>query len=86
MVQIITRTFPALTDAEIVLEDDSYPTGEEIIPVPELERRKKDLDKVPSTHTLLPIALHCLKDRDRQRPTAEELCQSLEQLKVALHS
>ena len=83
MVQIITRLFPAPTDAEIVLEDDSSPTGEKIIPVPELERRKKDLDKVPSTHTLLPIALHCLKDRDRERPTAAQLCQSLGQLKAA---
>ena len=83
MVQIITRIFPAPTDAEIVLEDDSAPTGEKIILIPELERRKKDMDKVPSTHTLLPIALHCLKDRDRERPTAAQLCQRLEQLKAA---
>ena len=83
MVQIITRIFPAPTDAEIVREDPSSPTGEIIVPVPELERRKKDLDKVPSTHALLPIALHCLKDRDRERPTAAQLCQRLEQLKTA---
>ena len=83
MVQIITRIFPAPTDAEIVLEDDSAPTGEKIILIPELERRKKDLDKVPSIHALLPIALHCLKDRDRERPTAAQLCQRLEQLKAA---
>ena len=83
MVQIITRTFPAPTDAEIVLEDESSPTGEKIIPVPELKRRKKDIDKVPSTHTFLPTALHCLKDRDRERPTAAQLCQRLEQLKAA---
>ena len=83
MVQIVTRTFPAPTDAEIVREDPSYPTGEIIVPVPELERRKKDMDKVPSTHPLLPLALHCLKDRDRERPTAAQLCQSLEQLKAA---
>ena len=83
MVQIITCTFPAPTDAEIVLEDDSAPTGEKIILIPELERRKKDMDKIPSTHALLPIALHCLKDRDRERPTAAQLCQRLEQLKAA---
>ena len=83
MVQIITRIFPAPTDAEIVLEDDSAPTGEKIILIPELERRKKDLDKVPSTHPLLPVALHCLKDRNRERPTAAQLCQRLEQLKAA---
>ena len=83
MVQIITRIFPAPTDATVVREDPLFPTGEIIVPVPELERRKKDLDKVPSTHTLLPIALHCLKDRDRERPTAAQLCQRLEQLKAA---
>ena len=83
VVQIITRIFPAPTDATIVKEDPSAPTGEIIVPVPELERRKKDIDKVPSDHALLPIAHHCLKDRDKDRPTAAQLCQSLEQLKAA---
>ena len=36
MVQIITRTFPAPTDATVVREDPSFPTGEIIVPVPEL--------------------------------------------------
>ena len=82
IVQIITRMFPAPTDAEIVLEleDDSAPT--KIILVPELERRKKDITQVPPTHGLLPTALHCLKDRDKDRPTANQLCQSLKQLKA----
>ena len=83
VVQIITRKFPVPTDAEIVMEDDSAPTGEKIVLVPERERRKDDIAKVPSEHTLLPIALHCLKDRDRERPTAAQLCQRLGQLKTA---
>ena len=65
------------------MEDLSSPTREIIVPVPEVERRKKDIDKVPSDHSLLPIARHCLKDRDKERPTAAQLCQSLEQLKTA---
>ena len=92
IIQIITRTFPAPTDAE---EDppagEKTPTEEEIeessririVLVPELVRRKKDIDKVPSDHSLLPIACHCLKDREQERPTAAQLCQSLEQLKAA---
>ena len=92
IIQIITRTIPAPTDAE---EDPPAkkkpPTGEEIeessririVLVPEKTRRKKDIDKVPSDHSLLPIALHCLKDIDKERPTAIQLCQSLEQLKAA---
>ena len=83
IVQIITRTYPAPTDAEIVMEDPSAPTGEKIVLVPELERRKQDINKVPSDHALLPIAHHCLKDKDKERPTAAQLCQSLEQLKAA---
>ena len=92
IIQIITRAFPAPTDAE---EDppaeEKTPTGEEIeessgikiVLVPELKRRKKDIDKVPSDHSLLPIARHCLKDRDKDRPTAAHLRQSLEQLKAS---
>ena len=82
IIQIITRTFPAPTDAEIVIEAPLSPTGEIIVPVPELERRKKDIDKVPSDHALLPIAYQCLKDRDKDRPTAAQICQSLEQLRM----
>ena len=81
VIQIITRTFPAPTDAERVMDDPSAPSGEKIILVPELERRKKDIDKVPCGHSLLPTAHHCLKDRDKERPTAAQLCRSLEQLK-----
>ena len=83
VVQIITRNFPAPTDAEIVMEDDSAPTGEKIVLVAERERRKDDIAKVTSDHALLPIALHYLKDRDRERPTAAQLCQRLGQLKKA---
>ena len=64
------------------MEDESCPTGVKIIPVPELERRQKDLVKVSPDHGLLPTALHCLKDRPRDRPTAAQLCQSLGQLKI----
>lgn len=80
IIQIITRVFPQPTDAEIVIEIPSEPT--KIIVVPEFERRKKDIDKIHSDHALLHIALHCLKDRDKERPTATLICQTLEQLKV----
>ena len=83
IIQIITRTFPAPTDAEIVVEDASSPAGEIIVPILEIERRKKDIDRVPSDHSLLPIARQCIKNRDKERPTAAQLCRSLEQLKAA---
>ena len=75
IVQIITRAFPAPTLAERDIEDSA-----EIIVVPELERRKEDIDKISPNHILLPIVNHCLKDRDKDRPTAAEICQRLKQL------
>ena len=83
IIQIITRKFPTPTDATVIKEDPAYPTGEIIIPVPELQRRKNDISKVPSTHLLLPIVHHCIKDRDRDRPSAAQLCQRLTELKEA---
>ena len=83
IIQIITCRFPAPTDAEIVMEDPTAPTGEKIVLIPELKRRKDDISKVPSTHPLLPTVHHCLKDRDRDRPSAAQLCQSLAELKAA---
>ena len=83
MVQTIIRCFPTPTDAEIVVEDDSEPTGQRVTLVPELQRRQGDIGKVPPDHGLLPTALHCLKDRPRDRPSAAQLCQSLGQLKTS---
>ena len=82
IIQIITRIFPAPTHAEIVMEDPSAPSGEKIILVAELERRKEDIDKVPSDNALLLIAYQCLKDRDKDRPIATQICHSLEQLRA----
>lgn len=81
IVQIITRLYPAPTDAQVALPDETSPTGEKILPVAELERRKEDLEKVSPDHCLLPTALHCIRDKPHERPTAPQLCQSLEQIK-----
>ena len=82
VIQIITRRFPTPTDAEKVMEDSRSPTGVIIVPIPELERRENDINKVSSTHPLLPIVHHCIKDRDRDRPSADQLCQRLVELKA----
>ena len=39
---------------------------------------------IESTHPLLPIARHCLKDRDVERPSSQQLCQTLDALKRTL--
>ena len=80
-IQIVTRQFPNPTDPTTTVEDARFPTGIVHVPVPERERRKKDIDLVDPNHPLLPLALHCLKDRDTERPSADELSGRLATLK-----
>ena len=82
MIQIITRRFPSPADATIRVDDPSSETGIILIPVPEVKRRKADIDKIHVSHPFLPIASHCLKDRSQERPTSAELCRSLDELKA----
>ena len=80
-IQIITRQFPNPGDAQVTIRDARFPTGKVHVPFPERERRKKDIDLVDPTHPLLPLALHCLKDDDTERPSADDLCEKLATLK-----
>ena len=80
IIQIITRQFPDPKDPHLKVRDSKYKGGI-IIPVAELERRENDLRKVYMTHPLRPIALDCLKDEGKERPTAANLCQRLAELK-----
>ena len=81
MLQIITRNYPRPTHATITVHDPKYPTGRVLIPVPETERRKKDVELVGTDNLLRPILLSCIKDVDKQRPSASEICASLSGLK-----
>ena len=83
LVQIVTRNFPSPTAASITKEDPNSLWGEIDVPIPEVERRKSDIDKIPSSHGFLSIVCHCLKDRSKERPTAAQLCQSLGELKTS---
>ena len=80
-IQIITRQFPNPGDVTVTIRDARYPTGRVVVFVPESDRRKKDVDLVDPNHPLLPLALHCLKDDDIDRPSADELCGRLATLK-----
>ena len=53
------------------------------MPVPETERRQNHLSLIPQTHPMLRLSLDCLKDRDKDRPTAQQVCQQLSTLKEA---
>ena len=81
----MTRQFPdpGVRFRTIDITDPRIPSGTVDVPVPEVERRQSHIDLVDPAHPLLPIALNCLKDRERERPSAQELCHHLAALKEA---
>ena len=80
-IQIVTRQFPNPGDAHKYVHIPGYSSGRVLVQIPETERRKKDIDLVDPNHPLLPLALHCIKDDDTKRPSADELCGRLATLK-----
>ena len=85
LVQTTTRQFPKPTDRFETREvfDLRFPNQviRAYVPVPELERRQAHISLIEPTHPLLPIARNCLKDRDVERPSSQQLCQTLDPLK-----
>ena len=83
-VQIITRNFPdpGPPTMEMEIQDARFPSGTVLVPVLEVDRRKNHIDLIDPAHPLLPVALDCLKNRERERPSAQELCRRIATLKV----
>ena len=81
IVQIATQKFPNPGDATTFLQDSRFPTGRIIVLIPEINCRKKDIDPIDFDHPLRPVALHCLKDIETKRPSADDLCERLASLK-----
>jgi hypothetical protein len=63
------------------VQDARSPTGSIEIPLLEPERRKDHIDSIDPTHPLLPVAVECLEYTDSERPSSEEICQMLNELK-----
>ena len=83
MIQVCTRKYPSPGPAmkEVQTDDPRSPTGTTQMPVLETERRKEHIDMIEPTHPLYRLAIECLAYREDDRPTADELCQSLAVLK-----
>ena len=81
IIQILTRCFPEPGDRLKIVHttDPRFPTIE--ARASEIERRQNHISQVDPNHPLLPIALHCLKDSDVERPSAQELCHRVAALK-----
>ena len=77
MIQVCTRLWPEPGPRSQIIQDSRSPTGIMEMPIPEMERRKKHIDLIDPTHPLLPIAVDCLHFKEMNRPSSEELCETL---------
>ena len=82
-IQIITRNYPEPGPDMLERDDPSAPTGIMFAPIPEIERRRNHIDLIDLKHPMLPLIESCLKDRERERPSARQLCHQLVTLKQA---
>ena len=81
--QILTRNFPNPSQSMTCHDDPKSPTGFSVVFVPEVERRKDDINLVNPKHPMLPVILGCLSDKKQNRPSARQLCCQLVTLKGA---
>ena len=81
LVQIMTRKFPDPGPRFRVVHDPRYSTPVRV-PIREVERRQAHLQLIDDTHPLKLLALQCLNDDEKHRPTAQELGQRIEHLKA----
>ena len=78
-VQTMTRLFPQPGDRRKEIEIENVGLVEKRIS--EQERRQNHISKIDPNHPLLTITLDCLKDKDAERPNAQELCETVATLK-----
>ena len=84
-IQIMTRQLPDPGNRFKIIEvnDPRAPSGKVQVEVPEVERRKSHISLIEPAHPLLTIALDCLRDTDRERPSCHELCSRMSVLKLS---
>ena len=81
MIQVCTQLWPEPGPRTKTVPFPASPTSVTLMPVPEPERRKNHINMIDRNHSLLPIAIDCLHYQERERPSSEELCQRLADLK-----
>ena len=83
VIQILTRQFPKPGDRmqRVEISHPGLPRGTLKVCIPEVDRRQNHISRVDPNHTLLPISLESLKDRDVERPSAQQLSERVKALK-----
>ena len=84
-IQIMSRRFPDPGDRfqVVAIVDPRFPSGRAKVDIPEIERRQPHISLINPHHPLLPVALDCLNDNDRERPSCHELCGRVSTLKAS---
>ena len=85
--QVLTRQFPKPGDRRkrIEINHPGLPSGTTAeVFIPETERRQNHISRIDPKHTLLQVALLCLKDRDDERPSAQHFCERVAALKESV--
>ena len=81
VVQVLTRLFPQPGDRNEPIQDGRYGGTVLMRLIPEVERRRNHISLIDPGYTLLQIALECLRDESFERPSAQQLCESIGALK-----
>ena len=83
IVQTSTRQFPKPGNRrqEVEINHPGLPRGTVEVRLAEVDRRRNHINQVEPNDPLLPIALDCLKDKDSERPSAQQLCERVASLK-----
>jgi tRNA G18 (ribose-2'-O)-methylase SpoU len=84
VIQTLTCQFPKPDDRmqRVEMNHPGLPRGTLMVCVPEVDRRQNHISQIDPNNTLLPIALDCLKDKDVERPSAQQLCERVAALKA----
>ena len=89
LIQVMTQKFPKPRERfeKKQFSDSQHPLRKinAKVLIPEVERRQAHISLIEPTHPLLPIALECLNDEADERPSSQQLCQSLDALKTTLN-
>ena len=83
IIQTLTRQFPKPGNRrqEVEINHPGLPRGTVEVRLAKVDRRRNHISQVDPNHPFLPIALDCLKDKDSERPSAQQLCERVANLK-----
>ena len=79
LVQIVTRQFPDPGPRFKSITVPGHPDAR--VPAPETERRASHLKLIAATHPLKAVAIQCMNSKERERPTAQQLNDTLSEMK-----